>query len=352
MRHLILAASLSLASAARCASVTTPTIAAQIQVTLAPEKKVMMLGEPNFLRFTVRNLSPQNWKVEVGGDYRNALGRPDSFTVKVADAEGKPVPQPDSKFNMGGLFGPQKIPSGSSYAFDLFVPDWATFMRTGKYQFKASRTLNLSEDVPGPDHQDDWHTKAVAIPAEAACELQAVPRDEKKMGEVIAALGQSMLNPDKAYGAAVTLAYIQDERVIPYFLRALGTRSYEQKVIALGALSKFKSDAAFEGLKLGIATRGEDMENTATPEVAASWADNIRNAAAVALSESPNPKARTFLIEQRHDSSFAVRLTVVHALGEMPPAQSLPILREMARDQDKTVADEARRYVKLLSAKN
>lgn len=352
MKHLFLAAPLLLASTAWCAPTMPPAPkidASLVEVTLVPEKKAMMLGEPNFLLLSVRNRSRQNWQVQVGGDYRNALGRPESFKVKVTDAQRKLVPQPDAGPTMGGLMSPQKIPSGGSFAFRLFVPDWATFSHAGGYRVQASRILQLSLDTPGAD----WHVNTTNVLKSASCRLEVVPRDEVKMGAVIAKLGHTMLGSDydQSASAARTLSYIQDERVIPYFVRALNTRNYDLKFTALGALGKFKSDEALQALKVGMAMRAPDIANASTPEVAASLAENIRHAAASALARSPHPEARAFLISQRHDSSRGVRITVLHALGAMPPAQALPILREMAQDKDKSVADEARRTIALLSAK-
>ena len=55
-----------------------------------------------------------------------------------------------------------------------------------------------------------------------------------------------------------------------------------------------------------------------------------------------------FLVAQRHDESEGVRITVVHALGRMPPAEGWPVLQEMTRDPSPRVSDEARRYLTLL----
>src|SRR5215212_9890408 len=68
----------------------------QIEVRLVPDKPAIMLGEPIYISFIVQNNSDQDLQVLVGGDYRNALGRPESFTVTVAREDGKHVPQPSA----------------------------------------------------------------------------------------------------------------------------------------------------------------------------------------------------------------------------------------------------------------
>ena len=308
-----------------------------------------MLGEPAYLSFIVRNHSKQDLQVLVGGDYRNALGRPDSFKVTITNANGKPVSQPDSGPQFGGITGPQKVPANGNYTFKLFLPHWATFDKTGTYSIVTKRTLELSKYTP-----DRWDSneKRTDVQAQASTKIEIIPQDKKKLGEIISDLGEAMLgaDEDKAELAASTLSYIQDERVIPCFVKALETRSYEQKFTALRALAKFNNDAAFQALKVGMKTRGKDIVNTTTKELANSLAENVRHAAAAALSKSLHPDAIPFLLAQRKDTSEGVRITILHVLGKMKPADAIPLLQEMADDKSKLVSDEAKRYLKSLSA--
>src|SRR5882724_7466926 len=53
-----------------------------VEVSVVADQPAIMLGEPTWLSFTVKNLSEENLQLLVGGDDQNALGRPDSFQVK------------------------------------------------------------------------------------------------------------------------------------------------------------------------------------------------------------------------------------------------------------------------------
>src|SRR5262249_57702937 len=68
---------------------------APIEVSLLPEKSVIMLGEQIHLSFIVRNLSGTNLQFSEGGDYRNRLGRPESYDVRAVRSDGKQVPKPE-----------------------------------------------------------------------------------------------------------------------------------------------------------------------------------------------------------------------------------------------------------------
>lgn len=317
-----------------------------IKVSLIPDKPAIMLGEPTFLSFLVENRSEKHLRVIVGGDYRNSLGRPESFTVTVMGDDGKKITQPDSGGNFGGFEGPQELPAKGSYTFRLFLPAWADFKKPGKYSIVAERLLKIV-DSKTIDWSDE--TGTLDLEVNASTEIQVTPLDDHKMGELIAAKGEAMLNetPQESESAEAILSSIQDVRVIPYFIRALKTRRYDRKFSALQALSKFDDEGAFDALKLGMETSGNDIGDTTTPELARSSAAGIRHAAAGALARSPHPDALSFLLKQRNDESPAVRNTILHALGRMPPEDAVSILREMSQDEDVGVRNEAKRYLKL-----
>ena len=321
----------------------------QIATSLVPDKTSIMLGEPIYLSLIVQNNSSEDLQVLVGGDYRNRLGRPESFTVSVTGEGGKLVAQPDVGQTFGGLTGGEKLEAGASYTFKLLLPHWATFEEVGHYTILTRRTLKLRKYTA-----DRWNfkEKATEIEAQASASIEVVPRDSGRMMELIAVLGTAMLSGryPEAQEATRTLSCIHDERVIPFFVSALETNSYELKFQALAALSGYKDEAAFQALKQGMETRGEDIGDTANPENANQSAANIRHAAAVALAKSPHPGAISFLLIKRNDTSEGVRSTILHVLGKMTPEVAIPILQEMTHDQSKLVRDEAKRYLDLLTS--
>jgi hypothetical protein len=324
--------------------------AGAIEVTLVPDKAKVMLGEPLYLSYVVRNKSPEALQVIIGGDYRNELGRPESFTVVTRDADGHPVPQPSIQMNMGGISGPQRIPPAGTYAFRLFLPHWATIDKTGRYAITAKRTLNLSV---APAKPGDEGSRKTDLPSEAHSEIEVIPLDPAALGKIIEDLGtqwRAQAHHADTQEPGIALLSIHDERVIPQFLQALRIDDYELKFIALEALSKFNSDAALDGLRAGMKTTGADIGSSTTTAVADQMAANIRHAAALALSRSPHPDALKILLEQRKDASSAVRHTVVLALASrVDKKQAIALLREMRNDPDEMVRKEANYYFEQLS---
>lgn len=329
---------------------TLPSDDPRIKTILAPDKTRVMLGEPVYVSFIVHNQSAQDLQVIVGGNYRNLLRTPGNFTVTVQGENGKAVPQPSAGMSMGGIAGPKKMPAKGKYVFRLFLPHWASFEEVGTYSIVAKRTLKLSKHTPG---RWDSREKTIDVQAQASTRIEIVPQDREKMGQLITALGDTMLGmqSDTAEPAALMLSYIQDERVVPCFVRALKTRSYEKKFTALRALARFRNEAAFQALKKGMETKAEDIGSATTWKVATQLAKNIRHTAAAALARCPHPGAIPFMLSKRNDPSEAVRITILHVLGKMKPEDAIPILQEMSHDNSKRVSEEAKRYLRLLSSK-
>jgi hypothetical protein len=317
-----------------------------VEVTLEPDKPSIVLGEPTWVSFTVRNLSSENLQLLVGGDYQNELGRPSSFDVRVRRDDGQWVDQPKVGVSSGGLIGPKPLPGGETYVFRLFLPHWATFQTHGVYTIVTRRTLQLQPASAGANFAKEPITE---VGVNAQTKLNIEPANTAELGRVIADYGETML---KAAGekegddAVLALSWINDERVVPYFSRALAIRSYAIKFIAVQALAKFSTDEAFAALQTAMKTKASDF-GVASVERGESIAGNIRTAAAGALLRSNHPKARTFLLAQRNDAAEGVRLAVVHTLGATTTTDTVPLLQEMTRDGSPRVSEEARRYLSL-----
>jgi hypothetical protein len=317
-----------------------------VDVTLVTDKPRILLGEPTSVSFVVRNLSEENLAVLVGGDYRNELGRPSSFEVRVRRSDGQWVDQPKVGFSMGGIVGPQPLPAGGAYTFRLFLPHWATFETHGSYTVSARRTLQLLRAGSGMNFTKETTTDVVT---QAEVKLEVEPRDPAALGELIKEYGEQMVRAaggPEGDAAVLALAWIDDSRVVPYFRRALAIRSYTLKFIALHALGKFSTDEAFAALQAGMQAKPADFD-AASGEQSFQTAATIRAVAAGALSRCKHPKARQFLLEQRHDTSEGVRITVLHVLGAMPSAEAIPLLQEMTQDKNPRVREEAERYLAL-----
>jgi hypothetical protein len=323
----------------------------KFDVTAAADKPTVMLGEPTYVSFKVANRTGRNLLVMVGGDYRNRLGRPESFKVDVVGADGKKVPQPDAGPGMGGITSAQKLPANGAYTFRLFLPNWATFERPGRYTLTIRRRLELVPDDGG----DPFRRKPDVVDVSATATVTVVPTDPVRLGKVIARLGDRMLDrtdSDRAERAEKMLAAINDVRVVPYFAALAAVPHSSPRFAACGPLGRYQTDEAFEALKKLAGTTGADIRASATTlKLAETSADGVRHAAAHALAGSPHPKAIPFLWTMANDRYYGVRLTVLQKAAEMRTPEALDILLRMSCDQNETVRNEALRYLKKLAQK-
>ena len=318
-----------------------------IEVTVAPDQPTISLGEPAWLSFAVTNLSDESLQLLVGGDYQNELGRPASFTVVVQSKDNKRVEQPDVGRGTGGLIGPADLPAKGRYVFRLFVPHWATFTEAGTYSLICRRMVQLIRPAA-----DGAFTKQPIseVLVEARTTLGVLPRNDAQLKNRIVELGEQMLEAqgEKAGDEAVIgLSWIEDPRVVPYFVRALQVHSYTLKFIAIQVLARFATDEALSGLRIAVGTSASEF-NYVTGDKPAELAARIRSAAVGALMRCRHPRASELLVAQRHDPDESVRVSVVQALARLPRAQAGPLLVEMTKDSSGAVRDAAQRYLNAL----
>lgn len=322
----------------------------KVRVSLTPKVTTVMLKAPTSFSFTIHNDSHRDLLVRLGGDNRNALGRPNSFKIVVTDSGGKPVAQPDAGGDFGGRSWMHKIPALARHDVQLYLPHWVTFESAGKYSISVKQTLKV---IYGPVEGALPDDQLTAIDVKATGQIEVTPYDAKKLRKLIDKLGVELLKPnsDVSEAAMRDLSNIHDKRVIPYFIKGIETKRYSIQFGSLRALGRYDGEKAFAALKRGMQLSADDVENVTRRKVANQLAINLRHVSAVALSSAAHPDAIPFLLTRRTDPSEAVRITILHVLGKMEPAKALPLLREMANDHAERVSNEAKRYIGLISAK-
>lgn len=284
-----------------------------------------------------------------------------SITYSVTDADGHDVPMSGGAGN-GPVFGKLELvlPYDSSIRFRVGPWGWgipadqAALVDLGPgvgwVLPRDGKAYYLHAVLELPDVKEDrnergvrWHGRLdlprVRIPTEPE------PLDPTTLGPLIDELGAKMVANDTH--ALRQLSLIGDPRVVPWYVKAVRTDSYDLKFNALDRLARLEGDAALEGLRIGMATQGDNIGNCTTATVAASMAENIRHKAATALARSPHTQAKALLLSMEEDSARGVRLTVVQAAARMNTPESLALLKRRAQDSDATVRGEAVRLLGL-----
>ena len=287
-------------------------------VELNLQKSSVMLGEPTFVDFEVKNLSDVELGVLWGGDYRNEFGRPESFNVKIIDSKGEVLPKP-KLYNFGGLSGFQKIEVGKTFNFRLYLPHWATLEKTGKYKIEIEKNLVVRKyERDKMKFEVSPQTNTIKLNGE----FSVVAADYIKMGEVIDEIGKKVVERDDT--AERLVPFINDFRIIKYLAQAI-----EKNIWLMRHLAKFNDDRALNAIVSRL--KDEDQET--------------RRNVSVSLALSVHPKAASYLLQMRFDKFYAIRLDVIHYLGRTKTAESTKLLYEMLNDENKQNSGEAKRYL-------
>ena len=293
----------------------------RFEVNLIPDKSEIMIGEPLFLSFEVKNLSNVDLAFSDGGDYRNKLGRPLSYDIKAIGDDGREVPVPEIKYNMGGMIGLRKIEkNGGTYAVRLFLPLWSPFEETGAYNIICNKSLGIRYFEKDSSRIDFFSINGVSISVKT--KVKVVSNNESKMSEIIDFWGEEIINNrsfERGQEAIKALEYIGDKRIIEPLIKAVrGEKEFSAIGSAIRLLGKFDDDdKAFN-------TIVSQMNNKT---------NSVRIAVVETLSFSKNTKAFGNLLKLKDDDDKFVRLAVLQSLGRIGTSMTIKTMKEMLQEE-------------------
>jgi HEAT repeat protein len=175
-------------------------------------------------------------------------------------------------------------------------------------------------------------TTRPAVELRLRAEFEVVEGGPGGVGELMEGLAAKVLacNRSESVEAAARLASIEDDRAVKWLVRAFSEcRNPSVRYQALGALTKFKTDEALEGLRLAASDADEDF----------------RTAAANVLLTSKHPKARGLLASLRRDPYYGVRMVALLGLEGSDTAEARRLIQEMTNDEHPLVRAEALRFL-------
>ncbi len=288
------------------------------EVRLRLQKTTIMIGEPIYMDFEIKNLSKYALGVLDGGDNRNEFGRPESYDIKIIGPNGTALPK-KQLMTFGGGLSYRKCAVSSVLPIRLYVPHWGEPTKPGDYRIILKKNLVVRKY----DEKNQIYLDRDGVNVEIEKNLKVIANDRRSMRGVVDSIGSALVSGDIT--ASKLVPFSNDERIIPYIEgAALNNPSLIRN------LSKFRSDRALEI----IVSRISDEK------------DEVRHTVAGALSKSNHPNSKRHLISMRKDSYRGVRLTVLHYLATVKTAESTKMIEEMVNDQDQQmIGPEARRYL-------
>ncbi|MDT5261050.1 MAG: hypothetical protein QOC61_54 [Acidobacteriota bacterium] len=317
----------------------------EVEINLHASQAVYMIGEPVELWLEIQNHSDTNLEMLLAGKSDGERDWPDDFDVSVVGPDGKAAPRPDDDEGANDAYTNSFVRAGQSNNLLFPLKLWAVCDKPGVYTATYRRGMTA-----GPYNGHDavlFDMKKPAVEIRLRAQFEIVAGGDRRIGKLIDELGARMMVNDLSSSmlAATRLAAMDDERVVRYFVEALGkSRNPGIRYTALNVFSKFQSDLALEGLRLGAASADEDF----------------RTAAATAILRSKHPQAGRLLLSMRDDSYYGVRLIVLFKLETMYVDRKLGaahfertrrMIWEMTNDPSEKVRDEALRYLQVFGAR-
>ena len=267
-----------------------------------PDSTKVILGEPLFVTFVVRNRGQQPF---LFSHVRNEI-----FTVTATNTAGLPVKSLYFGFDGNGPVSEVTVPPGKAHAMRLFLNERCQFEQSGDY------TVNCRCDF--------WHDPpdrhGLRQPIVTVFKLSVLPADPERVSELIAAWGRSVLTNGSPWEAAQALAEFNDIRTIPY-LAGLVTNRSDVSYLAVSALARYTNEmASADALATALQSRDDFVAEAAGRALRNSGqADRAARALLPALTNADvsvrTRNARAILPSRRHRLHFSLRRTSARASG-------------------------------------
>lgn len=297
-----------------------------LSTTLRADKARLLPGEPVFVTFRVATTCGRKLATVDGGDYRNRLGRANSYRLTAVSAAGEVVPVIDPGPEFGGLMGPVEL-SPRPFEKRLLVAHWVELTKPGVYTLTVEKALLVGEAMT-PDEKDK-----VAVPMKVSTTIEVLPASAEQLGQMIDALGQQASRDQEHAEPLQALLTIKDARAVPHLVRLTEQANVSRRMSGVTGLRPFGTDEALAALVKALETK------------------ELRLTTAQVLAENPHPKAWDALWALRADSDDNIRLTVLHRLARRQAPDTEARLKEFEKDRAAMIQGEARRYLRERAAR-
>ncbi|WP_434415953.1 HEAT repeat domain-containing protein [Nannocystis pusilla] len=306
-------------------------LARELAVSVAPDRWTLRQGEPLYLTFQVRLVAGEPLILIEGGDYRNRLGRPESYELAAIDVErGRSLPIRDAGPQLGGVVSGRRLTGDRPFRRRLLLAHWVRFEAAGAHRIVIAKQLRCAEE---PWSAESLRRPAAEIGVQVSTTLAVQPPDRAALGSVIDELGRQTLSADDTVWreAEQALATVEDSRVVSHYVRLL-RHPGERPFVALKRLSRHGTDEALHALGQALASPAYRSYEVV-----------------LGLGANPHPGALELLWSFRRDEAANIRLAVLQGVFQRRPADCIERMRRFLDDPEPSVREEARRLVAELA---
>ncbi len=291
----------------------------KIEAGFVPNKTEIVLGEPIFATFMVKNHGDEPFTYEFGGDYRGT-GRHDRFKINVVDSAGNQLPDPKAGPDGFVMFGGGIEMIRTAHPNDVAsekvnLLDFRKIQSPGVYAVTCGFVLNRA-----------WHTSTGEsdIPVKTSYELTVLPRAPVNVQRVIEEL---LVKARQRRGWALQavineLCSFGGEAAAPGLIRMSGGGDTEHRIAAITGLGRIPGEESLVALIAGARD----------PEL------SIRIAALKSLGSFGSAEAVAVVVAALGDPNEAIRRQAAESLGRMKTDTAVDALAAVLPESEPKVA--------------
>ena len=279
-----------------------------LTASFVPDTSEILLGQPLFVTFTIKNEHSAPFKFLTGGASRGSI-RDNNYQITARNSSGVEVEDPYGYSNYGGLGTFWTLAPGQTYSMRLFLPYWCRFKEAGDYIVTGATTfIDLEEKKHEP------------VTVQLSFNLR-IMRDAARLSAIVDELGRLIATDDyqKLAEASMALAEIDSESVVPHLVAALTRGVFGNKLNAIRGLGRRSSPEAIAALTEALKDEDPTVRTAAMAELM------LKNSHGEALRE---------LLQQFSRAGGDERIRLIRALGATRSEAALQQLLTILDDPD------------------
>ncbi|TXB56375.1 hypothetical protein FRY97_21845 [Phaeodactylibacter luteus] len=333
-------------------------------------KDTLLLGEPAFFNYVLKNNSDESIYVEEGGDYRS--GRKISFNVYIISSDNDTLKKRELWGAMGGRIGFHEIKAKESRKFKLFLPMWGDIERADNYKLSVSKKFRIAKSNPFLSRKTNYDNTEI-VPKESSILLPVIDNQEE-LGNFIYEMiedikeetkGRVIEGPGFKTGERTykpmserlaeylrIIHELKDDRIVPFLIDCYNNNEYFTRNRAINYLSRYPNNENVLEVLID-ASNGADNSKYEIFEdsISISWSsDYTRQVALLSIMKFKDEKAINYLVSKNDDDFPHERyMILIRAKFLMSEEDRLRIYHAFEDDEHLAVVKKAKEELELMN---
>lgn len=311
----------------------------QLYCTLELSADTIMIGQPMFFKYQVRNNGKRPLEIyyDSQGRYWNDIGRDETFEIDCYDEQAQLLEDRIATENLviscSKFVGFKKVEPADRLEYVHWLEDWVTINEPGTYYVEGHKEIVVKK-----------RKKRRARELTCGRSFVVVPFDSLRLEQHLAHLWKVITNPRTASRyEQEALARIQSERAIPYLQMLIDSSGdYSKTVNGIKGLSKFTANrVAFRSIAKILDYDSSLLPVSPERALPESLMGNIRLFAFSGIAAFPDTLSTPFIRQLEDHPDSQIRMKVLQHFFSRAPQAARPMVERRLNDESERVRKEA-----------